>query len=249
MSIYVWTSEIKNVYVGTTPVKEIFVWTTKVRPAGYTPTSNTVAYYPLNWDVKDYSWNWYNLTETPVSYDTLQSWIKVAYYSWRRQSWVPSGVGMSLYSQSLPKTYNVWIKGVQYQSNTIQIFYLLWSWSYRVCDLYIQSNTVGASFWNGSWWNTATVSSSFALNTRYNVVVTYNNSTNIVSFYKNWTLIWSVNNGWYVNWSWYSWWTIWYSQSNTSSASYLSNVILENKAWTAQEVSDYYNLTKSNYWL
>ncbi len=32
MSIYTWTSEIKNIYVWTTPAKAVYVWTTKVRP-------------------------------------------------------------------------------------------------------------------------------------------------------------------------------------------------------------------------
>ena len=47
MSIYVWTSEIKNVYIWTTPVKEVYVWTTKVRPSEITETY-TISNVPNN---------------------------------------------------------------------------------------------------------------------------------------------------------------------------------------------------------
>lgn len=37
--------------------------------------------------------------------------------------------------------------------------------------------------------------------------------------------------------------------ANRRFLGYISNVIVEDKARTAQEIADYYNLTKSNYWL
>jgi hypothetical protein len=43
---------------------------------------------------------------------------------------------------------------------------------------------------------------------------------------------------------------LWKHQANIAYYQwYLSNAIIEDRVWTAQEIAAYYNLTKSNYWL
>jgi hypothetical protein len=66
--------------------------------------------------------------------------------------------------------------------------------------------------------------------------------------YLNWTDITTSTGSWTMA-VWYAY-TIW--QQNNGSTSYLwymSELIVETKWWTPQEVSDYYNSTKSNYGL
>ena len=41
----------------------------------------------------------------------------------------------------------------------------------------------------------------------------------------------------------------WTSSVDNFFNGYMSDVIIENKVRTAQEISDYYNATKSNYWI
>jgi hypothetical protein len=44
---------------------------------------------------------------------------------------------------------------------------------------------------------------------------------------------------------WYTWW----GSSSDRLSWEISEFILEDRAWTATEISDYFNATKSNYWI
>jgi hypothetical protein len=70
--------------------------------------------------------------------------------------------------------------------------------------------------------------------------------------YKNWVLFFSQNAN-SINIIQNSWEVMrigLHSSTNTQwYQSYMSDFILESKARTAQEISNYYNKTKSNYWL
>ena len=73
------------------------------------PWSNTIAYYPLNWDADDYksTWTLYNWTwHWTESYVTLQSWLKVANfpYDWTALRYITSSC------TTAPKTVSFWLK-------------------------------------------------------------------------------------------------------------------------------------------
>jgi len=61
MSIYTWTSEIKNIYVWTTPAKAVYVWTTKVRPSwwkfSYDFRGKTISQLTADWFIV---WSWWS---------------------------------------------------------------------------------------------------------------------------------------------------------------------------------------------
>jgi hypothetical protein len=89
-----------------------------------------------------------------------------------------------------------------------------------------------------------------AINTgeRHNIVATAD-WTNI-KVYLDWVLAQTTASGYSTGststtfgiWTEYPWQTIYYD-------GYMSNVIVENVAWTDQEVADYYDLTKWDYWI
>ena len=203
------------------------------------PWANTLAYYPLTstTTVNDESGNGYNLTNrwsvTFGIYDGIDCayinyWSKNALYSqnniWKTIVWTQNF------------TYSVWAKFNVVQNNWIIVINN---------DNTIEDRAVGilnnklAAYIYRSWthfayWDTPTT------NTRYYITLTYNWTD--LKIYQNWVEKWSVSTGGatdVVNILWIGQWTNWY----------VSNVIVEDKARTATEISDYYNKTKSNYWL
>lgn len=241
MWISIWNSEIST-------ATGIYCGSRKLRPDGWwgwwKPSANTVAYYKLETDANDYSWNWYNLvtTHTSPSFETYQ-WVNCAKFN---------GSNMELHNNSLnPSAY--------WNSFTVSAWAYLWWWSATtvICNTYKSWSTYynwalnkwsyssyltlwnGLDFWTlwpSSWW-------------WYHLLFTCNNRSTIT--YVNWvqsntwTLSLNLTNNW-VFW-------IWTTEDGGSMYYYLnwwlSNIIVENKARTADEISTYYNKSKSNYWL
>ena len=221
---------------------------------GYTPWSNTIAYYPLNstTTVNDKSWNNKNMT---------QSWT-ITYWDY---NWVDCGYfnGGYLYlNESLilwanPRTISCWFNRTSAVTDG-WAFWGMWSASSENwITTYLHWN---APAWKYGYWNWAYdrdvwFSVSPSLNTWYLLTATY-----------DWTdLLLYVN----ANYLWTP--TIWeYSGTNTITLNltsgktticcmpnlwgtwfkgYMSEFIFDWTTWTAQEVLDYYNDTKSNYWI
>ena len=49
-------------------LQKIYVWSQQVRPSGWQPWANTLAWYPLETDTKDYSWNNRDWTNSNVTF-------------------------------------------------------------------------------------------------------------------------------------------------------------------------------------
>lgn len=238
--------ELKNAYIGE-------VWT---------PTSNTIAYYPLEKDWNDYSWNWHNLT-----------WLATPTYttSWGTKK-VVSLNGSNLWDiNNLSWTYtdytfSVWCKPTStgtWQEIFDNLNWISWSWAWQVYMSFNGSSLEQANnrnFWyqyKQNWWTWSYYNvywiSSLDINIWYNLVIT--STSNWIKMYINWTQVASNSISWIISLTaWKN--SIWGRSNNTSSWGntnffnwYLSEFILENKTWTATQISDYYNSTKSKYWL
>lgn len=234
-SSYLWNNNIKNIYI----------WDEKVRPAWWQPWSNTLLYLPLKSDTADHSWN--NVRNTNVlttswtiTFDSSVANIPVAYFNW--SSWI----------YTVPKyttvhsicTVLVWVR-YNSHSNMPAIIRTWWT-----C-LYVQNSWVT---WEAFYWTTSAGS--------------YVNSSLLAD--NTWQLLW-ITSDWSISYCYFNWqqvWTInkaptaieandnrpcvwnnvWDSQ-NRRLTWYVSEIIWETRQRTAQEVSDYYNQTKWNYWL
>lgn len=251
MWIYIWTTEPKSIYVGTTAVKEVYVGTTKVRPSwwwSYTPTANTIMYFPLTKDAVDLI-HWVTLTAqntTPTW--TSPSWTSVpcAYFS---SPWFFAKTTSTSYlvTWNAARTISWWIRFTGTSRTSVACY---WTWSTN------QMFTLYYNDWNqrwrftqrGDWSSYGTIPS---MNTWYNVVITFNWST--IIWYINWTASVSrskslntSNARMYIAWDMSQTWS---AVPSTWLQGYVSEVIFENKAWSAAEVQTYYNSTKANYGL
>lgn len=205
-------------------IKRILAGTQQVRPSGWTPWSNTLAYFPLQWDWLDKVWS-FTLDNTGTQ-QTL----------WRRftsASQLNTGV-------TWVKTLSWWVKIASASgSSWWQCWILASYWNY-VCYL-----SAGEWKYFYAWVSNRgyTSSSVDIIDNKWHHVVITNNWTNII---------------WYVDWVAYnlntpsltslSKYLVFKSTNNTIDVT-LSEVIYENKQRTSQEVADYYNKTKSKYWL
>lgn len=206
---------------------------------GWQPWANTIAYYPLESNVNDYSWNWYNLSPTNITYTTLSSWLKVATFNGSSSKATTS----SFLNQSWDFTTSMWFYGDNITASlAVMRCNAASDSSWRVWDIHKDVNRIRAIMNGGG---VSTNEQGFTNNTWYHMVVT-----------KEWTT-WKI----YINTvlkgtaaSNYSGSTnmaLWYIQyaNDRFWKWYISKFILEDKARTAQEIADYYNQTKSNYWL
>lgn len=221
----------------------------------WSPWINTYMYFPLTNSSKlaDMSWNWRNLTSYRwyVTYWTfawvdcanlaqdslyISSWISLNINNWATFSiWFQETSAMPYDNASLIEMWtsrSTSSDDVQYTGANIN---KTWKWSTH--GVQIKRNSEGQG--------TVTATS---YNQRYNVVFVKPNSSSYL-LYLNWQAVSSLQ--------WYSetyptktTFRIWRNQAyNRSFNWYISNAIVENKAWSAQDVLDYYNLTKSEYWL
>lgn len=227
-------------------IKRVLIWQNgqekQVRPAGWHPWANTIAYYPLTSTstVNDLSWNNYNLTQSwTITYWT-NVWVDCAYFNWGYLSatiaWLPQW--------GTDRTASVYV----YITKT-QCWILSWwanSTYNKFCRYYwgFNSNWLAATSYQWTDLNSSTYISGW-----WHHIVLLVRSW-VRELYIDWVQNTTLNKSSTTNTSWtnFEMWRLDYA-SDFMFQSYMSNVIIENKARTAQEISDYYNLTKWNYWL
>ena len=243
MNVYIWTSGVlKNDYIG------------ERKP--FTPWADTVAYYPFNWNMNDSSWNNRNLSvaQWTFTYWALSWWAKYVQTNFNSYSSQISNFPLN----SNSATISFWMSFV---------YWTAWNWN--------TSSTYWASVFDLVWSNNVLRPVlSWLYNSSLRYWFWYINTVNQTEFYvpsvsESWHLYTIVCNWWtasiYIDWALRKTWTYtvqnWYGfilntvawnstqKRDYSSRDKLSELIFENRQWTAQEISNYYNLTKSNYWL
>lgn len=220
--------ELKNAYIGE-------------YQEGWQPWVNTLCYYPFDTDYSDQSWNGYNLTNRWATTIWTKWGVDCAVFIKDNNSW--------LYTTSIPfntistsMTFNFWMYVDQFNTWENNVF---WMWTASAGSCIILWYLQPINIWH-RWYNDIATSTNSTLSTWQNIVVTQDSSW--TKIYLDWNQIGSSSyyatlsgnefNVWYFNWS---------SALNRKYIGWMSNLILESKTWTAQEVVDYYNQTKSLY--
>ena len=211
----------------------------------YKPTSNTLLYMPLDWD----------LYKSGTATSTVTPWSDI---EWQTILWDLKWIKFKGNANSL-----IHVSGIpELQSFTINCWVYLNDRSKPACftrrfkansarqclQLFMrtsQSYKLAFNFFTYDQYS----NSSMNTGTWYNVVATYNYSTRAKNIYLNGSNNWSTTSSWQIDF-----WTadiyIWDTGSNTDPMNWImSNYILEDREWSSSEVSDYYNQTKSLYWL
>jgi len=206
------------------------------------PWVNTVAYLPLSSDLDDtISWN--NLTWN-ATFGTI--WWSTVNCAITTNGWL-SGTLANLPQGTAERTVSMrfYFSG----SNTNEwwtVFYGTWWGNNQVFGAYSELN--GSDWkislsqrWANSWYLYTWTTGSW-----YLITMTYD-SNNIWTLYINWAYMgnWNVTLG--TIWNDILLWSLVWNTWDYLSWGF-SELIIEDKCWTSQEVSDYYDLTKANYW-
>lgn len=253
--IFLWDTAPSKIFVWDTQVSKVFVWDTKVRPTwwwGWQPWANTVAYYPLTstsqWNDMKGSGTAYNLSVNSwwtVTYTTVW-WISVMqWWAWYL-TWTVSTIPI----WATARTLSIWAYLTSVITNTDLVMWQYWTRSRhrnQLMSFHTYDGRINPYLWNHyddyADWGSYTVQTW----QWYHIIYTYNWTTQ--TMYVNNTL-YATPNTVSLDTSNTAFNIGWCSLSATNKFTwYLSECIIENVAWSAQEVSDYYNLTKWNYWI
>lgn len=212
--------------------------------------SNCISYLHLRWDLTDeagnYTWtSWANLT-----YDTNVANIPVAYMTY--DNWYAyTTTNAPAMDSSNSYTISWWVKRPSSTWNSCFLNAWMDSSSTTYITLYSFKD------WDNSWKNRFGVSfwGSGAFNTyNYNPWTDWHLWT---CTYSPWTqkiyIDWALAGTYPVSLSWTGTPTtnmkIGKSNSPRSDMAYYSDILFDGKERTAQEIADYYNLVKWNYWI
>jgi len=200
------------------------------------PWANTLLYYPLTSEttVNEKSWKNKDLTNTWVTFWTYQ-WVDCAYFDGSHFLKNETSYGLSWNF-----TASIWV-------------YYTARWDYE------QPRFYGDNSWNIWIWITPP-SNYIWYNPRWSEtsqILVSDSGWKLLTVVYDWTNCKLYVNGANVDTTAKSWYT--YTDSKLWIGGYvpsplywkwgLSEFILENKARTADEISNYYNSTKSKYWL
>lgn len=203
------------------------------------PWANTIAYYPLTENANDYSGNGYNGTAWSwVSFTNMWT-LKYASFNWTSNwkislpwFWTPSALTTSIWVKTtVTWTWKIFW-GLNSPSNNANLYFSIENWNIALTmwngssDNRVTWSTIN----DGNWHNVIWVFWGWELKIYVDGTYISNTSTSVSAL---------NNNNWAIGW-WVSW---------NGIVCSLSENIIENVQWTAQEVANYYNQTKANYWL
>ena len=231
MWLFLWDSEPSKIFVWDTSISKVFLWDTQVRPSGWQPWANTLLYLPLSADTT--TTNYWNL-----NYVFSQTgWTFVNnYYEATDSSCFIATTG-NTYTSYTSYTMMCWVK---YISDWLVALNNRWDWDNGNIAFYSWT----CERWNSQFWR-----------------ITYPTASIIDAQWHHIALTWQV---WVLYFDGLQcgisnnnvpakprmvWFNTYRSTAVWWGNSCYSDYILEDKVRTAQEISDYYNLTRWNYWL
>lgn len=229
----------KKIYLWSTEVKAVYKWTVKVRPVQelpFTPWANTVAYFPLKNDILDHAGNLTlthgTMTQSTIGY-SVTGWAKVTtngavyFMCWWCNVQSVNGGMANICTCDNPEMGYYYAHASN--SSLVQVCYVA----------------------GGGLFPATSTSVSIWTNARHHYAISYEN-------WKSCVYVDGVKRVEY-NWVWDNYANMAYlfssrprdgaTPNSWTGIAIISDYILESVWWTAQEVLDYYNQTKSIYWL
>lgn len=206
----------------------------------------TKGLYHLNWDSTDSSGNWYNWTDTDITYVLGKLWSWAASWNWTSARIL---ISSNLWIDWWNSTFNIRIKlnseistwewlFLHQSNNTSKVDFMIKyqynSWTRRIQFVRnrwgIATNTYdyNITLWTSNW---------------YNIIWTYDWSN--IKLYVDWAFIWQTACSW--NWAVTannSVALLSYNSTTWWANAIIDEVIIENRAWTAEEVRRYYTYSR-----
>lgn len=235
MNVYLYQNntekEVQNIYIG-----EYKEWT---------PWANTLWYYTFDdqnaSQITDFSGNNRNLTWWSMPWYTLVSGTNYA-GNFTTGSWL-APTNTSYWAMDWNSTVLAWVKPTGNGSWYVSSYSGSWPNQFALIRWYRN--------WQFEYFNQlgstdlrTTIKSLVTLNNWY--LIWYTKSWTSVKTYCNWVAWWTLTDGTNSNNKKFH---IWSSDGWDRFQWQIGVLIVENRIWTADDFLNYYNQTKSNYWL
>lgn len=213
-------------------IKKVYLGRKQIYPDWWSPGENTVFYIKWEWDIVDYWPN--NLTFTNNLVTVTDNYLNFPWTSKNRlvTSWANIPENHTLNT----RMYITWIGTSYYPrivaswSTDAYIALYIWSWGTPYTLWYNNRSDNGTILPNNTWFNLVITKESWWQAKAY-INSTLTNTENSASVnYWTWIIIWCK-----------------YASQWDSYQGRMAHIILESKVRTDQEISDYFNKTKSLY--
>lgn len=250
MTVLIGSNELKSPLLGSTTLKQIRAGSNKVYPKGYTPNANTLLFIPMKTDLLDH-WP-LGISITNNNSVSLSSWVWGASINVWNFGDGNTNKYLSLNNSSNMQgayTISVWWYFNAYSSSYGSYFFVQWTntdnkWLHAWVWLSSESRWLLMAF----YWNDLDTNQFPSTWVRHHFVFSYDwNWTKKI--YQDWVLKASATQSKFTG-TLYT--AILGSRPRQTAArvnGYMSDFILENRVRTQTEITEYYNLTKSLYWL
>lgn len=235
-------------------IQKIYVGTNLVRPEPpFKPWANTVVYYPLNLTTTlyDQSWNDYNLWGNSSAYSfTTKDWVECVYFPWNGGTWVAP-----LTNQNVPITWKRTRMCWCYANHKSTDQWVFCTWAFYGRDLLWIYVSTAEKAGLGDWYAYSAVSNVTVVGGRHHLCATFDYSNSKEwKIYVDGVLCATNTFSWtYETWNTVTLWSKSYSNGGSQYSEkfngYVSEAIFEDRVRTATEISNYYNKTKSTYWI
>ena len=210
---------------------------------GRQPWANTFWYYTFDdqnvSQITDFSGNNRNLTWWTMPTYTLVSWTNYA----GNYTNVSGSVAQTINYSSLPNTYTILVRVKPTATTSSYISYLRLSNGNNQIALIWSYNSWQFEYFTETSGERKTIKSWASINNWY--LIGYTNNWTTVQTYCNWEASLSSTSPIWSYWAFY----LWSSRDGDRFTWQIWECVVEDKVRTAQEISDYYNLTKWDYWI
>lgn len=216
-------------------IQKIYIGSNLVRPEVpplYTPTANTLMYMRFKGNYNDEMWNTLTLTWTAPTYWATSAWEKYSI-------WVS---GTSLANTNISWfwwdcTVSCWINPTT--ESVWRTIFIYWDKGYSGAWYWLEMNTSRRLYVYRRWGSSYRIDTNqtISADTWTNIIMTHSDRNTVI--YINGTQANSNTYNYDYNSKFSMWSMIWK----------FDEFIMENKTWTATEVSNYFSATKSYYWL
>ena len=216
---------------------------------GWQPWVNTIAYYPLDSvnTVNDLSWNNHNWTQSWTITFWTALWVDCA--SFNQSGYITVPYDASLNTSTITISFwcavsNAWTWGninwwILCRSN------LSGHWVYGVANVWAEGKNFAVQL---DWWSFDQREVMFTSSNQWEyITVTYNWTTG--NIYKNWSLVDTFSYTCDISQSTENLIMGTYYDSSFKFSGKLSNIIIEDQVRDATAISNYYDLTKWDYWI